>query len=118
MAEETGWTDIVLLREAARHSHVVTYLGHPVLQQERLYLARTEHPGRQIRGVDAMHAADGIAAWRWWTLPDLDISLDIVWPASLADMIRAELANGARQVSGHSAAHQGLGVEPGPSQSR
>jgi ADP-ribose pyrophosphatase YjhB (NUDIX family) len=94
LAEETGWADIALLREAARDTRVVTYAGGTVLQRERLYLARTEHPSRPIRGVEAMHAADGIAAWHWWTLPELDAATETVWPAGLADLIRAQLADG------------------------
>ncbi|HUK68242.1 MAG TPA: hypothetical protein VLW50_05735 [Streptosporangiaceae bacterium] len=35
-----------------------------------------------------MHAADGIAAWRWWTLAELDGVVEVVWPAELADLIR------------------------------
>jgi len=35
-----------------------------------------------------MHAADGIAAWRWWTLAELDSTAEVVWPSNLADLIR------------------------------
>jgi 8-oxo-dGTP pyrophosphatase MutT (NUDIX family) len=91
LAEETGWTDIALLHEVGRHSRVITFTDRAIVQNERLYLARTEHPGRQIRGVDAMHASDGIAAWRWWTVAELDTAADTIWPADLADLIRAEL---------------------------
>jgi hypothetical protein len=34
-----------------------------VTQVEQLFLARTGQPKRQITGVEAMHAADGIATW-------------------------------------------------------
>ena len=53
-----------------------------------VYLARTDQPSRVIRGVEAMHAADGIAAWRWWTLAELDSTAAAVWPSNLADLIR------------------------------
>jgi ADP-ribose pyrophosphatase YjhB (NUDIX family) len=94
LAEETGWTDIALLHEVKRHSRVITFADRTVVQNERLYLARTEHPGRQIRGVDAMHASDGIAAWRWWTVAELDATGETFWPRDLADLIRAELSPG------------------------
>lgn len=94
LAEETGWIDIALLHEVKRHSRVITFADRTIVQDERLYLARTEHPGRQIRGVDAMHAADGIAAWRWWTVAELDATGETFWPADLADLIRAELDPG------------------------
>ena len=64
------------------------YGGQLVRQRERLYLARTDQPSRVIRGVEAMHAADGIAAWRWWTLAELDSTAEVVWPSNLADLIR------------------------------
>jgi hypothetical protein len=38
-----------------------------------------------------MHASDGIAAWRWWTLAELDSPAEAVWPEVLADLIRGVL---------------------------
>jgi len=38
-----------------------------------------------------MHAADGIAAWRWWTLAELDTTAEVIWPARLAGLIRGAL---------------------------
>ena len=94
LAEETGWTDIALGPEVKRHSRLITFASRTVHQEERLYLARTEYPSRQIRGVDAMHASDGIAAWRWWTVAELDATGERFWPSDLADLIRAELEPG------------------------
>jgi ADP-ribose pyrophosphatase YjhB (NUDIX family) len=94
LAEETGWSDIALLWEAARCRLTMEYAGRLVRQHERLYLARTNQVRRQIRGVDAMHAADGIAGWRWWTLAELDVTVETVWPAGLADLIRKTLGSG------------------------
>ena len=68
LAEETGWSDIPLGAEVLRRTWTMEYSGRLVRQRERLYLARTGPACRQIHGVDAMHATDGIAAWRWWTL--------------------------------------------------
>jgi ADP-ribose pyrophosphatase YjhB (NUDIX family) len=88
LAEETGWTDIELLGEVHRHSMEMVAGGRLVRQVERLYLARTGQRGRVISGVDAMHASDGIAAWRWWTLAELDATTDSVWPAGLSSIIQ------------------------------
>jgi ADP-ribose pyrophosphatase YjhB (NUDIX family) len=88
LAEETGWTDIVLRDEVFRRTLLMEYGGALVRQHERFYLARTDVPGREIRGVDAMHTADGIAAWRWWALPELDSTTEVVWPPRLAGLIR------------------------------
>jgi 8-oxo-dGTP pyrophosphatase MutT (NUDIX family) len=89
LAEETGWTDIALLREVLRRRYDMDYAGRMVSQDERLYLARTDQPRRVVGDVAAMHAADGIAAWRWWTLAELDSADEQVWPPGLADLIRA-----------------------------
>jgi ADP-ribose pyrophosphatase YjhB (NUDIX family) len=89
LAEETGWTDIVLLGEVLRRRYDMDYAGRMVSQDERLYLARTDQPGRVVGDVAAMHVADGIAAWRWWTLAELDNTAEQVWPPGLADLIRA-----------------------------
>jgi 8-oxo-dGTP pyrophosphatase MutT (NUDIX family) len=88
LAEETGWTDIALLAEVHRNSVEMEAGGRLVRQVERLYLARTGERCRPISGVDAMHASDGIAAWRWWTLAELDSTHEAVWPAGLPGIIR------------------------------
>jgi ADP-ribose pyrophosphatase YjhB (NUDIX family) len=92
LAEETGWTDIVLRGEVLRRTLMMEYGGVQVRQHERFYLARTGEAGREIRGVDAMHASDGIAAWRWWALPELDSTAEVIWPAGLAALVRQLLA--------------------------
>ena len=92
LGEETGWNDIVLLGEIARRAQVMEAGSRLVFQHERLYLARTEIRSRQITDVEAMHASDGIAAWRWWTLAELDSTTEAVWPRGLADLNRAALA--------------------------
>ena len=93
LAEETGWTDIVLIREVHRRSLSMEWSGQLVRQDERLYLARTDQLARLITGVEAMHESDGIAAWRWWTLPELTSTAERIWPAELAQLISAVLAN-------------------------
>lgn len=94
LAEETGWRDVVLLGEVLRREFEMQYSRKLIRQRERLYLARTDQSGREIRGVEAMHAADGIAAWRWWTLAELDSTTQTVWPPGLADLIRNVLSRG------------------------
>jgi ADP-ribose pyrophosphatase YjhB (NUDIX family) len=94
LAEETGWTDIVLGPEVFRRSFLMEYADAIVNQRERLYLARTTRPRREISGVDAMHRSDGIAAWRWWSLTEIDETGEHVWPPGLADLIRSALGAG------------------------
>jgi ADP-ribose pyrophosphatase YjhB (NUDIX family) len=92
VAEETGWHDIVLLGEIHRRTHTMEYDDVIVRQAERFFLARTDQPKREIRGVEAMHASDGIATWRWWSLAELDSTTEAIWPRELTDLIRAKLA--------------------------
>jgi 8-oxo-dGTP pyrophosphatase MutT (NUDIX family) len=92
LAEETGWTDVVLLREVHERSLTMEYGGRLVHQHERHYLARIDQPCRPLGDVAPMHAADGIAAWRWWSLAELDTTAEVIWPAGLASLIRAALA--------------------------
>jgi ADP-ribose pyrophosphatase YjhB (NUDIX family) len=89
LAEETGWSDIELGDEVGRNSFVMEFGGKGIRQIERLYLARTDQACRDIKGVEAMHVSDGIAAWRWWTLAELDATSEQVRPDGLAGLIRA-----------------------------
>jgi ADP-ribose pyrophosphatase YjhB (NUDIX family) len=89
LAEETGWDDIVLGAEIHRRIHTVEHADVIFRQVERFYLARTDQHRRAITGVDAMHASDGIATWRWWMLAELDSTTEAIWPRELADLIRS-----------------------------
>ena len=89
LAEETGWNDIVLAGEIHRRSTSMEYENAIIRQVERFFLARTDQPCRPIAGVEAMHASDGIAAWRWWTLAELDSTSEAIWPGELAAVIRS-----------------------------
>ena len=83
LAEETGWTDMALLREVDQRSLTMEYAGRLVRQHERTsWPAPTSRPGRWVTWPQ-MHAADGIAAWRWWTLAELDSTAEVIWPAEL-----------------------------------
>jgi ADP-ribose pyrophosphatase YjhB (NUDIX family) len=90
LIEETGWTDVPVGQEVV-HSRelVMNYAGKIVRQQERLFLARITEARRPVLDVAGMHASDGIVAWRWWTLPELDNAQEAVWPEGLADLIRS-----------------------------
>jgi ADP-ribose pyrophosphatase YjhB (NUDIX family) len=94
LEEETGWNDVVLLGEVDRRSFDMDYDGRMVHQQERLYLARTGPVRREIVGVEAMHVVDRIAAWRWWTLAELESTEEAVWPSHLAGLVRKALGRG------------------------
>jgi 8-oxo-dGTP pyrophosphatase MutT (NUDIX family) len=88
LAEETGWTDVPIGPEVHEWTRVMEYADEIVRQHERLFLARVETAGRELGEVAAMHVSDGIAAWHWWTLAELDATDETIWPAGLADLIR------------------------------
>ncbi|HEY2579470.1 MAG TPA: NUDIX domain-containing protein [Streptosporangiaceae bacterium] len=89
LTEETGWDDVELLSEVHRHPRLIIHSGRILCQYERLFLARTGRVRRELGDVAAMHVSDGIAAWRWWTLAELDTTDEVVWPRGLAGVIRA-----------------------------
>ncbi len=93
LAEETGWHDVALLGEIHEGIRLVRHAGRSLRQHERLFLARTEQMCREVRDVASMHASDGIVAWRWWTLAELEATAELVWPRGLAALIRGVLGH-------------------------
>ncbi|WP_329487746.1 NUDIX domain-containing protein [Kitasatospora sp. NBC_01246] len=91
--EETGWTDLEPGPLLCTWEHDFTWHGIPVRQHEHIYL--TSGPHREPVGdLSAMHAADRILDWRWWTADDLtDEDADAVWPPRLAELL-AEVREG------------------------
>jgi ADP-ribose pyrophosphatase YjhB (NUDIX family) len=92
LAEETGWTDVALGKEVFERTLTMEYEDEIVRQQERFFLARVPVVRRGLGEVAAMHVWDGIAAWRWWTLAEMDSTEEDIWPSGLADLIRDVLA--------------------------
>jgi ADP-ribose pyrophosphatase YjhB (NUDIX family) len=91
LAEETGWDDVELLDELLERPRLIIHGGHAMCQYERHFLARTDRARRALGDVAAMHVSDGIAAWRWWTLSELDATDEVVWPRGLTGLIRGAL---------------------------
>jgi ADP-ribose pyrophosphatase YjhB (NUDIX family) len=91
LAEETGWDDIALGPEVHERTLTMGYADEIVQQHERFFLARVGTARRGLGEVAAMHASDGIAAWQWWTLAEMDDTDEVIWPGGLADLIRGLL---------------------------
>jgi len=91
LAEETGWTDVTLGEEVLERTLNMEHEDKIVRQQERFFLARVPVARRGLGEVAAMHASDGIAAWHWWTLAELDSTEEVIWPSGLADLVRRVL---------------------------
>jgi 8-oxo-dGTP pyrophosphatase MutT (NUDIX family) len=91
LLEETGWADVPLSAEEVlavskvQHSG---YFGGLVRQDDHYFLGRVPDEHRPLGDVAAMHAADGIAGYRWWNLAELDATADSVYPRGLADLVR------------------------------
>jgi 8-oxo-dGTP pyrophosphatase MutT (NUDIX family) len=88
LAEETGWTDVVLGDEVYQWTRTMEHADAIVRQHERLFLGRVAVARRELGEVTDMHVSDGITAWRWWTLAEMDATDEVIWPAGLADLIR------------------------------
>ena len=88
LAEETGWTDVPVGGQVHERTLIMEYADAIVRQHERFFLARVDVGERGLGEVADMHDSDGIAAWHWWTLAELDATGEAVWPPGLADLIR------------------------------
>ena len=88
LTEETGWTDVRLGALVHKYEFTVDYGDHIVLHRQRFFLAEVAIPGRAAADVDGMHQADGIAAWRWWSLAELDATTEVIIPPGLSALIR------------------------------
>jgi 8-oxo-dGTP pyrophosphatase MutT (NUDIX family) len=93
LREETGWTDVpVGSEEVLRHDRMLWHVNQAKRQHERFFLARVDVPERPVGDVDGMHASDGIAGVRWWTLAELESTDATILPPQLADVLRDLLA--------------------------
>jgi putative hydrolase of the HAD superfamily len=88
LAEETGWTDVTLGPEVHKRTLTMEYADRIVRQYERFFLARVQVAQREFGDMAAMHISDGIAAWRWWSLEEMDATDEVIWPSGLADLVR------------------------------
>jgi 8-oxo-dGTP pyrophosphatase MutT (NUDIX family) len=98
LAEETGWTDVpVEPAEVARETSVQWYspTAGVVRQTDHYFIGRVPQELRPLGEVAAMHVTDGISAFRWWTLAELDATDEDIYPDRLAGLVRAALAGRA-----------------------
>ncbi len=91
LAEETGWRDVPLGGEIYRCTRAYDDQGEMIRQHERFFVGRVGTARRALGEVAALHASDRIAAWRWWTLPEMDSTAEVISPPGLADLIRTVL---------------------------
>jgi ADP-ribose pyrophosphatase YjhB (NUDIX family) len=89
LTEETGWTDVPLGPQVFEQTIVMEYAGKMLRQHEVFFAARVQVARRELGDVAAMHHSDGIAAARWWTAAEIDVTAEDIWPAGLAGLVRA-----------------------------
>jgi ADP-ribose pyrophosphatase YjhB (NUDIX family) len=88
LAEETGWTDVELGDQVYEDEWVADHGDDVIRHEQRFFVARVGIPRRAVADVDGMHQADGIAAWHWWSLPEIDATTEVIWPTGLTALIR------------------------------
>jgi ADP-ribose pyrophosphatase YjhB (NUDIX family) len=96
LIEETGWTDVPLGPLVYEHELTMRFGKEMIRQRECLFSARVTEPCRPVLNVAGMHESDNIAAWRWWTLAELDATDEVFWPANLAELIRGMRAQAVK----------------------
>ena len=91
LREETGWDDVSVGEELAEVGgwRSILHVDKPFRQYERYFLARVQVRQRPVADVDGMHASDGIGAFRWWSLTELEATEDVVYPIGLAGALRS-----------------------------
>lgn len=96
LREETGWTDLEPGSLLCTWAHEFTRVGILVRQHDHIFV--TAGPRREPTGSDlaTAHATDGILGWRWWTLEELVVGAEPVWPPDLARLLDAWEAGAPR----------------------
>ncbi|MFD0886326.1 NUDIX hydrolase [Streptosporangium algeriense] len=91
LGEELGVTDAELDPQIATRTKEHLIQGETVRQIERYFVVRLS-AGR----VDPSRATqtDGILAWEWWTLTDLNATDQTVYPVGLTGLIDHFLSSG------------------------
>lgn len=93
VAEETGLSDLRLGAEVWHRRHVFTWRGAELDQRERWFIgrvARFEPNGEAMTETEKVDLKE----CRWWTLPELEATTDLLTPRDLAMRLRSLLTDG------------------------
>lgn len=77
----------LILRRRARFR----YRGRSFDQDEWHFVARVDRP-EALTSRKGDNEADAVAAHRWWSLPDLEATSEVVFPEGIVDALRRHLA--------------------------
>ena len=91
LGEELGLDHVDLGPTIATRSSDHLVAGAAVRQIERYYVARVD-----ASAIDPTNASqpDQITTWTWWTLAQLRISDETIYPKGLADLLATHLTGG------------------------
>jgi 8-oxo-dGTP pyrophosphatase MutT (NUDIX family) len=71
LREETGLTDLTIGPWIWSHDHEMTWLGEPVLMQERFFLVRSPTDRIDVAGFDEFERTV-LTEHRWWSVGELE----------------------------------------------
>jgi 8-oxo-dGTP diphosphatase len=91
LREETGRTVETLGPCLLEEDRLLYFRDRPVLLQLRFFLARVPSGDITLDGFQAIEQ-ETYRAHRWWTLPDLESTGEMVFPESLAEVVRRAIA--------------------------
>lgn len=82
LAEETGLTDVRLGPAVWVRTCEFAWCGSSYRQHETFFLARVDRPAVDHTGVTPLEA-DALIEHRWWSVPELLETAEVVYPTSL-----------------------------------
>jgi ADP-ribose pyrophosphatase YjhB (NUDIX family) len=91
LAEETGWADVPVEPGQVHAENQVqfsVYRQGLMRQYDHYFVAHVPDEERPLGDVAAMHTHDGIVGHRWWSLAELDATMESIYPAGLAGLVR------------------------------
>jgi 8-oxo-dGTP pyrophosphatase MutT (NUDIX family) len=93
LREETGLTEAKLGPQIWFREEVFSWGGKLLRHKERFFLARVDHWDLSPE-VQPEHALEGIDAYRWWSVQELEGLTENVWPTRLPALVRILLEAG------------------------
>lgn len=86
LAEETGWTDIEPGALLWIWEHDFSRFGVPTRQRDEIFYG--SGPRRPPTGDLAVaHESDEILEWRWWSVAELAVTEERMWPPPLHELL-------------------------------
>jgi 8-oxo-dGTP pyrophosphatase MutT (NUDIX family) len=91
--EETGFADVVLEGLIARHHWRSVFLDVLIDQQEWIFVGRTSGGLAVPAKLDPLELTF-MKGFRWWTVPDLVATEELIYPEGLGLMLESVLRDG------------------------